>query len=43
MTFFHAAGLALVASIAALFIRDSDAAGTMHPKAAPTASATPAP
>ena len=32
VTFFVSAGLALVASIAALFIRDSDAAGTMRPK-----------
>ena len=32
VTFLVASGLAFAAAVAALFIRDSDAAGTMHPR-----------
>lgn len=38
--FLAAALLALVGSVASLAIRDADAAGTMHPKAAPPEGAT---
>lgn len=38
--FVAAAVLAFVGSVASLLIRDSDAAGTMHPKEAPPEGAT---